>query len=98
MEDKHIDQIADKVAAKVIALLIEQQKIWDEQVLTNLDPANMNVTYEYISPKEDLKSKLLEELDILRLLNKKHLEDEDYLKVAEVTKRITKLENKINNL
>lgn len=98
MEDKHIDKIADKVAEKVIALLIEQQKIWDEEVLNNLNPNNMNVTYEYISYNEDLKSRLLEELDILKALNKKHLEEEDYLKVAEITKRITKLENKIKDL
>ena len=98
----------------VVKAIIKQQEVWDQEMHDKLlKEIEDGTTYVYsagtnttstnddlinVSESENKLSRLLEELETLNRLLQKHTDDEEYLKAADVNKRIKLVEKDIEEL
>jgi hypothetical protein len=94
MTDKEMNKIAELIADKVIKYIDKKQQEFDNQYFNSLDNQFNNISYTYIpeQPKETLE----EELAILEIILKIHIDKEDYRMAAMVDKQIKQIKNKLN--
>lgn len=94
MTDKEFKKLAEQIADIIISKLEDKQKQWDQKFY-DANPDMYFIPEVIDKPKKEI---LNEELNILEKLLEKYTEDENYLKAAEVNKRILKLKKQIKEL
>lgn len=94
MTDKEFKKLAEQIADIIIDKLEAKQKQWDQEFYDS-NPDMYFIPEVTDKPKKEI---LNEELNILEKLLVKYTEDENYLKAAEVNKRILKLKKQIKEL
>ena len=94
MTNKEFKKLAEQIADIIISKLEDKQKQWDQEFY-DANPDMYFIPEVIDKPQKEI---LNEELNILEKLLEKYTEDENYLKAAEVNKRILKLKKQIKEL
>ena len=96
MSEEEIQKIADLVAEKIIDFMVLQQKKYDEYYDIQYFDYTQNDTRSEV--KADERDALADELESLIKLLAYHIEQEEYMKAAEVDQRINKIRDRLNKM
>jgi|TARA_B110000908_G_scaffold169980_1_gene228339 hypothetical protein len=104
MNEKEINDLADKIASIVLESLIKKQQEWDDQVQEDLNKLN-NIEFNYVSSNSNLnyieKNSFTEEEFIenkiidLRKDRLDAVNNENYLLASKINNEIIELKKKI---
>ena len=104
MNEKEINDLADKIASIVLESLIKKQQEWDDQVREDLNKLN-NIEFNYVSSNSNLnyieKNSFTEEEFIenkiidLRKDRLDAVNNENYLLASKINNEIIELKKKI---
>ena len=104
MNEKEINDLADKIASIVLESLIKKQQEWDDQVQEDLNKLN-NIEFNYVSSNSNLnyieKNRFTEEEFIenkiidLRKDRLDAVNNENYLLASKINNEIIELKKKI---
>mgnify|MGYP003650391064 CR=1 FL=1 len=91
MTEKQLEELANRVANKVIKAMEDKQDEFDEEFAKSIEVRNGG--YRILSKKEVLE-KALEDL---REELSEYIKDEDYIKADKIAKEIDKIVKKLKN-
>jgi hypothetical protein len=90
MTDKQIEKLAESMATRVMELLVKKQQEWDADFEKQME--NSNWKAKGVNPDG-----LEEELDALRALRLKYIEDEKYELVPKINDQIESIQKRLND-